>query len=376
VRPFLLTCALACLLAAPASAGPGLFVGVVDDSLKWTPHSPQFATVNRDLGLQSLRVSVHWQPGQWVTTRTQITELNRALIGARNLRIVLSVTGRGNQAPHDAFSRDAFCSFVYNVMSHYPAVNDVVIWNEPNTPLFWKPQFYADGTPAASADYEALLARCWDLLHTLRPKVNVIGVSTSARGNDRTSTSPGAFIRGVGEAYRASGRQRPLLDTIAHHPYPERSSERPSARHPYSKTIAEGDYDKLLAAYSDAFHDTGQPLPGQRGVSIWYLESGFQTAVPGDLRSRYEGRETDGSAVSGDRQGDYLAEAVRLAYCQPTVGAFFNFELADERSLAGWQSGVLWSDWTRKPSYAVFKQVIGEVGQRAVDCSRFPTALR
>ncbi|MDQ2983786.1 MAG: hypothetical protein M3R70_07680, partial [Actinomycetota bacterium] len=59
---------------------------------------------------------------------------------------------------------------------------------------------------------------------------------------------------------------------------------------------------------------------------------------------------------------------LRLAYCQPYVGAFFNFLLRDESHLAGWQSGPLWADGTPKPSYAAFKQAIADVSSKQVDC--------
>ena len=36
-----------------------------------------------------------------------------------------------------------------------------------------------------------------------------------------------------------------------------------------------------------------------------------------------------------------LADAIKIADCQPLVGAYFNFHLVDERDLAGWQSGVV-----------------------------------
>lgn len=60
--------------------------------------------------------------------------------------------------------------------------------------------------------------------------------------------------------------------------------------------------------------------------------------------------------------------AVRLAYCQPAVGAFLNFELVDERDLRGWQSGLLRPDFSRKPAYDAFKSVIAAVARGAVTC--------
>ncbi len=95
------------------------------------------------------------------------------------------------------------------------------------------------------------------------------------------------------------------------------------------------------------------------------MEQGFQTAVDPAKASFYHGTETDRQTPPRPRrparrrrpagpapdQATQLADALQLAYCQPAVAAFFNFELADETDLAGWQSGLLWADLTPKPSY-------------------------
>jgi hypothetical protein len=68
-------------------------------------------------------------------------------------------------------------------------------------------------------------------------------------------------------------------------------------------------------------------------------------------------------------QEDQLRRAFTLAYCeQPLVGAFFNFLLADETRLAGWQSGVLWADWRPKPSYAPLREVFVQIGRGTLAC--------
>jgi hypothetical protein len=67
-------------------------------------------------------------------------------------------------------------------------------------------------------------------------------------------------------------------------------------------------------------------------------------------------------------QGTQVLDAIRLASCQPHVGAFFNFLLADEPRLEGWQSGVLRADRSRKPSYEKFAQAIAEANDGAVAC--------
>jgi len=69
------------------------------------------------------------------------------------------------------------------------------------------------------------------------------------------------------------------MDTVAYHPYGTDAAERPWRKHIGSKTIAEGDWNKLMYNLFLAFNSTGQKIPGQDSVRIWYAESGFQTAV-------------------------------------------------------------------------------------------------
>jgi hypothetical protein len=173
---------------------------------------------------------------------------------------------------------------------------------------------------------------------------------------------------------------RPILDTIGHNPYPDTSAERPWTQHT-TTSLGEGDYGKLMSVLGDAFAGTGQPLPGQGRVSIWYMEQGFESAVPASKLPFYRGRETDrfalaDSAVGAPDESTQLRDAVQLASCQPGVGAIFNFELTDEPALSGWQSGLLWADGTRKPAYEAFKAAIRSVSAGAVDCARFPAGSR
>jgi hypothetical protein len=286
------------------------------------------------------------------------------------MRIVLAVYGAAADAPVTPDARAEYCSFVEDALRHAPAIGDVVIWNEVNSARFWRPQ------RGAAAAYESLLADCWDELHAIGRPLNVIS-STSPHGD------PAAFIAGLGSAYRASGRRARLFDSFGHNAYPNTNVESPLARHPSGGSLDEGDYRALMAALTHAFGGTSQPVPGTSNVRIWY----FETAVPPAKRAVYSGREVAsslagavaapaaGTGTSRD-QAAQLRQAVELAYCQPAVGAFFNFELADERRLSGWQSGVLYADWTPKPSYAAFATVINDVLTQQIDCSRFPAAVR
>jgi hypothetical protein len=359
---------------AGASARPAesthlkMIVGLTDDTAKWLNRQESIVGVHRDLGLMAVRVTVPWRPGQIRPNYLQRTYLSRIGRMIRlNDRIVLSVYNFGRFAPVTRRSRNEYCAFLHGIVRRDPLIHDIQIWNEANSPTWWPDS-------VGGAAYEKLLARCWDVLHRGRSSVNLI--SSTAPRHD-----PVGFILDVGEAYRASGRTRPLVDTFGHNPYPQDSAEHPSATHPESDYAGEGDYQTLVNTLQTAFDHTGQPVPSERRATIWYLETGFQTVTPPNKLRFYHGRENDRQvipALAPKRddaeplvdQASQLRDAIRLAYCQPAVSGFFNFELLDEDRLGGWQSGLLWRDGTPKPSYDAFKAAIADVRRRDVDCSK------
>jgi hypothetical protein len=396
VRPCLLALAVAALLgaAAPAGAGAGtgLFVGVDEDAFLWGAPQPA-ASIARALGLKAIHITAPWHPGESSVPAGYEQALSSGLVEAWGLRPVVSVYGSAADAPRTDEARAQYCDYVGDLLRRNPTVNDVVIWNDPNDIAFWSPQFNPDGSSAAPADYEALLARCWDTLHAVRPSVNVIALSVSrAVGVTAPGViafainwhSPVSWYQKLGAAYQASGRTAPIFDTVGHIPHGSGSAERPWTQHT-SGVIGEGDYDLLVKALTDAFGGTGQPVPGQGSMSIWYLTAGYQTSPDAGKASLYQGRELDSSplpawsaAEASDTgtgrapdQATQIEDALRVAYCQPYVGAYFNFHLADEASLAGWQSGVLWADWSPKPSYAALKRAVASVNTKAIDCATF-----
>src|SRR5438093_2111094 len=225
-----------------------------------------FVAVQRELGAPFTRITIPWQRGEVRLRPVVKTYLGRAAAAGRlHQKVVLAVYGDAADAPTNALGREQYCRYVRNAMALVPAMSAVVIWNEANTPRYWPPS-------AGARAYEALLARCWDVLHAARQTVNVVDSTAS-------HYDPAAFIRGLGAAYRASGRQRPIVDTFGHNPYPENAAEPPWATHPDTGTIGEGDYQTLVNALTTAFAGTAQPVPSAFWPRIWYLEDGFQTSV-------------------------------------------------------------------------------------------------
>lgn len=390
-------CAVLACAAAPgrAQAQPGLLLGVTDDAFKWAQRPAPLQQAMAQLGLGAVRLTQGWAPGETRISAADAAPLARGIANARGLRVVLSVYGAAAAAPQTDQARAQYCGYVRSILQRFPQIHDVVVWNEVNSSRFWSPQLDATGQAAAPAQYEALLAACYGPLQTVRPGVDVIA-TVAPRGNDDPQSHgalgipPADFVRALGAAYRASGRPVKIFDTFALNAYGLTSAERPWRTHDHAVDLSEGDYPRLLAALSDAFGGTGQPLPGVGGVSVWYLEDGFQTTIDPAKASLYRGSENDRSALApvdgrartgspaatspAPDQATQLADAIRLAYCQPGVGAFFNFLLADEPDLAAWQSGVLWVDWTPKPSFDALAQVVAQVRANQVDCSTVPGA--
>ena len=375
------TLLLGAVTAQPA-ANVGLLVGFSDDMPRAI--GPQAVTPARDLGAGAFRFTLQWTPGQSRVADQDVADLQDALRDTVGMKVVLAVYNHGSP-PQTEPARGQYCAYVRDALERLPSIRDVVIWNEPNKLFFWSPQLATSEADAAPVAYEALLARCHDVLHDAFANVNVIGLALSPTGTDNAgSHSPGAFIRAVGEAYGASGRSRPLFDTVGHHVYGFTASERPWRKHIGSKILSQGDWNKLMYNLWLAFDGTAQAIPGADGVGIWYMEGGSQTAIDAGKAGAYTGTENvavipDDAGGEPDAppppetspapdQSTQVRDSIRLAACQPYVGAYFNFLLFDEPRLAGWQSGAFWADLTPKDSLAGFKQAISEANAATVDC--------
>jgi hypothetical protein len=384
-----------------AQAEPGLLVGVTEDGLKFEPDAALEDA--RELGIGAFRITLRWRPGLTEPTAAQAEELDRATAGASDVAIVLSVFGeRAVHAPGTQERQNQYCGFLQEIVRRYERIRYVSIWNEPNKTFFWTPQFNPDGSSAAPRAYAALLARCWDALHEARSDIRVIAPTTAPRGNDNpnavsnVSHSPTAFVRELGRTYRESGRQAPIFDVVGHHVHGIHAAERPWRRHP-GTGVTQGDLNKLQRAFSAAFAGTAQPVPGrcvnEKCVPVWWLEAGFQTKPDKAKASLYTGFEIsprplpdstgdvalepfpESNSLAPD-QATQIVSALRLAYCQPHVEAFFNFLLWDEQRLEGWQSAPYWFDRTPKGSFAAFRRAIREVADGDVECGRVDRAVK
>jgi hypothetical protein len=360
----------------PPPPGPGslrgrtLIVGVVDDALAQS--DPSFARAQVDLSrnahFDAAMVSATWKRGQHRPPVGLVRVLRNVAAATRrdHMRLFVMVWhGLARDTPRNASERAAFADFAAGLVKAVPSVHAVVVGNEPNLSTFWKPQFGVGGRDVAARGYEDLLGRSYDAIKEADDGVIVLGGALSPRGADRPhgsrpTHSPTAFIRDLGAAYRASGRDRPLMDGFAIHPYMQFSRASPSEKHSANTSITVADYPKLVALLDEAFNGTAQP--GAR-MPVYYTEFGVQTTVPAAKRSFYSDPESPGRAdsVGFATQAAYYRQALALAYCQPTVKGLFVFHTFDEADYAGWQSGLYFADRTPKPSLDGFRQAVADL---------------
>ena len=351
-----------CALVAPglATAGPGLVVGAVEDDLRTSTLVEAEARMLsfRLAGFRAVRVTSFWTPGLTKPSEEELRTLQNVSDAAmRNgVRLYVTVMNPGSRTtPLTDEARAGFASYAAAIVREAPSIEHVIIGNEPNLNRFWLPQFGLDGSSAAPAAYLELLARTYDAIKAASSSVKVYGVAVSPRGTDRPdgarpTHSPTTFIQRLGDAYRSSGRTRPVMDVFAIHVYGDNSSVSPTVAHPLNTSIGVADYDKLVGLLGEAFDGTAQP---GSTLPILYGEYGVESEIPASKASLYTGTEpTTTKPVSEDTQASYYRQALALAFCQPNVVGMLLFLSRDERGRANWQSGIHYVDGTPKTSRA------------------------
>lgn len=385
-RGLVLLCAVLAAAALSGAAAADVRFGVADDGGKYADDGGgNFFLYLNDLGMTENRITALWDPtdGTDGLTIRERGFLDRTLPVAklRGVNVVLSVY----PAKARAFTVDTqnrivlFAEHLQLLARRYPQVRTFIVGNEPNQPRFSQPQFGGNGkggfTPVAGALWARVLAASYDALKAVDPKIRVVGLGLSPRGNDspkapsNVSRSPVRFLADLGAAYRKSGRTRPLMDALAFHPYPN-SNDDPTTRGYLWPNAGLPNLGRIKQAFWDGFHGTGQPVfaegdaagaPVQPGVdppvTLVLDEYGRQAQVISSVRSLYSGRENV-KAVSETRQAELYTGALRRVVCEPSVTDFFLFHLLDEADLDRFQSGLLRADWTKRPAYASVRSAI------------------
>jgi hypothetical protein len=356
--------ALALVITGAAAAGPQ--IGFSEDATKYADDGgARLFTEMNAINATSNRVAVFWDGTQTITDQAFLDRMI-PVAKSHGIQVVFAIyPQKASLAPTTSDAAGAFCDYAVKVMQRYTYVRKVIIGNEPNQPKFWQP-VWNGSQPASPLAMETVLATCYDKLKAFDSDLDVIGLGLSPRGNDdpgassNSSISPVRFIKALGDAYRASGRTKPLFDELSWHCYPNVNSDEVETGYEWPNTGCVNAARVKLAIW-DAFHGTGQPtLPG-------YPVSGTGTTLFGDTSRMFideTGWQVDTTglpgyfntenvpAISETKQAQDYEKLVHLANCEPTLTDFHIFHEIDEVDRTGFQSGVLHADFSERPSAA------------------------
>ena len=372
-----LVVAVAAFLAPSASASPSLRLGIFDDGVVLYGEPDVVFPQLKKTGTQLLRVNLWWSgPGISVATRkpkrpadptdpaynwdTYDRTVRFSIVNG--IQPVFSIIGtppwanaaKGwNVAPTNARDLQNFAAAAQKRYSGtfvnadgvvLPRVSLWMAWNEPNNPVFLKPQFARAGktwTIRSGRDYAKICNAVVQGIKSVQRTSKVACGATGPRGNNnpnssRPSVSPLPFLR----AMKAGGAKG--FDAYAHHPYYGSPAETPSTKPPPGMraqaptAVTLGNINLLIKELDRLY--------GKK-MRVWITEYGYQTNPP------------DGTyGVTWSKQATYLTQAVAIARANPRIDMFLWFLLRDEERLGGWQSGLTTFDDRRKPSFDAFRR--------------------
>jgi len=372
------TLAAAAGLAVPAAtASSNMKVGIYDEGATFFDDQAKVFGAYRSLGTQVLRVNLYWGGKLGVAkyrpfdgSDPRDAGYNWALYdrvvqyaGAYKLKVLFSITGTprwangGQSSNRPPKNFQDLYKFAYAAAARYsgsytgtdgrtlPAVRLWAAWNEPNNPVFLRPQFVKAGgrwVIQSAKDYAKICNAIYGGVHATMYKDEKVACGVTApRGNNnprsaRPSVSPVAFL----VAAKKAGMK--TFDAYAHNPYYGVPTETPTTRPPSLRpgtaptAITLANINVLLASISRLY--------GPR--HLWITEYGYQTKPPDQV-----------FGVSWSNQARYLTEAFAIARKNPRIDMMIWFLLKDQPDLSGWQSGLMTVDGRLKPSFAAYERV-------------------
>jgi hypothetical protein len=269
----------------------------------------------------------------------------------------------------------AFGSYLALLARTYPEVRKFIVLNEPNEGYFVAPQFRKRRNVSGAIAFMALAAG-YDRLKAVDPGITVVGLGLSPDGNGITSTAPVRFIKALGDAYRASGRRKPIMDELAFHVHPRDSRTFDEKTHFRWPNVGPADLNRLKQAVWDAFHGTAQPtfveaggggVSGQtqlRALRFELAEVAIQVRILQSLASEYTNSENV-PVTNEARQANAYPSLLRYFACDPAVADVLLFLLIDQQDLRRYQSGLLRIDGSKRPSFDSVRSTIPQLG----DCA-------
>lgn len=311
---------------APTETSP-LAMGVgIDESSQ--------ATLAGSLGLNLVRMTAAWQPGQTTPDPAVVASL-QGLPSGMTLMLALDAA----QLPTDDAGRAALADYASSLARQTPALRDLVL------------------TPAPSAE---IAARYANALAAVRAAVRTV----------RSDVAVGPFLAGT--------TPKPQSTTLALARQLARDGAQPDfvsflpASVPGVGVWAAGDVGSLESALAKGLGKTppvlldAVPTP----ASVPLSEQG---AYPG-------GAPPEEGAVDPVTQASTYAEAIEDASCLPDVGGVLLDRLVDDRTTPEPPTGLYYASGDAKPSARAVEQSIATVAHGAVVCPGLaarvsPTAL-
>jgi hypothetical protein len=382
--PKLPTLVLACLALGGAAAPAALashsemtYFEAPADLLN--PHTrPGTLAQLQTLGVKALRVELYWRqvapsPSSRNRPKVDLTDPTKyhwgqydlLMAAAQRLKwpVLLTVTApvptwatANRQAPYVTRPDDLdFQQFMTAVARHFGStVTTYAIWNEPNIPGWLRPQFNANGTPAAGRIYRGLYQagyaglRAAGLTHpdVLMGELAPFGVdSVNARSEGvNQEMAPLDFLRGalcLNSHYSKAGSCGELqTNGFSIHPYTYPAKQGVSYRPPNFDQVTIGTLSRLSSALDRAA--AAHAIPAH--LPIYVNEYGVESK-PNPL------------GVSLSEQAEYDALSEQIAWNNPRVASFSQYLLNDEAAhggLEGYRTGLETKSGARKPLYYAF----------------------
>lgn len=370
--------AVALVLAPRAEASPFLRPGIYDDAEFLFGNPDRVFPILKQMNTRLLRMNLRWGGPNGVARERPANPANpadpaydweaydRAVFRAREVGVeaMFSIVqtpswangGESwNVAPRNAIDLRKFSvaaarrysgTYVGPDGRTLPSVRLWLAWNEPNNPVFLKPQYVQKGSRwviQSAKDYARICNAVVGGVKSVQPTAKVGCGVTAPRGNNnptsaRPSVSPIAFVR----AMKAAGAEG--FDAYAHHPYYGARGETPTTKPPVGvagqqpTAVTLGNFDVLVREVT--------ALYGFK--RMWVTEYGYQTNPPDRL-----------FGVTWGEQARYMTEAYGLLRRHPRVDVFIWFLLRDEARPEGWQSGLYTRKWVRKDSREAFEHLAG-----------------
>ena len=363
--------AAAGVLAANASASSKLIKGLYDEANTLSGNPDRTFPVLRQLNTKALRTNLYWGGRYGVASSRPLNPTDpedpaydwalydRTINYSQQfgIKVVLSIWGtprwanggRGlNVAPTNALDLERFARAAARRYSGrwlaedgrgLPRVDFWLAWNEPNNPIFLKPQFKRVGGHQvrwSPREYARICNAVVRGVHGANFRTQKVACGATAPGGNnnptssRPSISPVAFLRSL----KSNGAKG--FDAYAHHPYHANPSESPVTPPKGINTVTLGNISVLIKELTRLYG----------AKRVWITEYGYQTNPPDKL-----------FGVSWAKQAAYLKQAYAIARANPRIDMLLWFLLRDDTASGGWQSGLITAAGRKKPSFIQFQRI-------------------